>query len=60
VSDNQDGTITATWNVTQTALSEEGNRIISNLPEESSHSAGLEKMLTYYLQNKKGFLHKLH
>lgn len=60
VSDNQDGTITATWNVTQTALSEEGNRIINNLTEKSSHSAGLEKMLTYYLQNKKGFLHKLH
>jgi len=60
VSDNQDGTITATWNVTQTALSEEGNRIISNLPEKSSHSTGLEKMLTHYLQNKKGLLHKLH
>jgi hypothetical protein len=60
VSNNQDGTINATWNVTQTALSEEGNRIISNLTEKSSHSAGLEKMLTNYLQNKKGFLHKLH
>ena len=60
VLDKQDGTITATWNVTQTALSEEGNRIISNLPDISIHSTGLEKMLIHYLQNKKGLLHKQH
>lgn len=60
VSDNQDQTITATWNITQTALSEKGNQIISNLPDVTVHAARLEKMLAHYLQNKKGFLHKLH
>lgn len=47
--DNGDGTITATWNSTFTALSEQGNQKIDAMPGAEPRSAGLSAMITHYL-----------
>ncbi len=47
---NGDGTITATWNSTFTALSEKGNELIDTMPGAEPRSAALSHMINHYLK----------
>jgi hypothetical protein len=53
VSDNGDGTVTGTWNVLCTGLTEKGNREVDKMSEEDPHSSALVKMIEHYLKEGK-------
>ena len=54
VKDNNDGTVSATWNVLHTGLTEKGNMEIDKLSEENPPQAGpLVKMIDNYLKKGK-------
>lgn len=54
VSDNDDGTVTATWNALHTGLTEKGNEEIDELSEENPPQASaLVKMIDHYLEKGK-------
>lgn len=54
VTDNNDGTVTATWDVLRTGLTEKGNKEIDALPEENPPEAGaLVRMIEHYLEKGK-------
>ncbi len=54
VSDNNDGTVTATWNILHTGLTEKGNKEIDKLSEENAHQANAHlKMIDHYLKTGK-------
>jgi hypothetical protein len=54
VSDNKDGTATATWEVLRTGLTENGNKKIDALPQEDPPEANaLARMIEYYLKKGK-------
>ena len=54
VTDNNDGTATATWNALHTGLTEKGNEEIDKLPEENPPQASaLVKMIDHYLKKGK-------
>jgi hypothetical protein len=50
VTDNDDGTVTATWNTVSTGLTEKGNEQVANASEQDSHSSALIKMIEHYLK----------
>jgi hypothetical protein len=52
VTDNGDGTVTATWNMISTGLTERGNEQVSKL-SDGIHSGAIAKMLEYYLKKGK-------
>ena len=52
VTDNDDGTITATWNMISTGLTEKGNKEIDKLSDDM-HSGPVTKMLGHYLETGK-------
>jgi hypothetical protein len=52
VTDNGDGTVTATWNMISTGLTERGNEEIDRLSDDS-HSGPVTKMLGHYLETGK-------
>ena len=67
--DNQDGTTTATWETTSTALTEEGNSILSTMPVENKEPNALVEMIDHYLKKGKRIgkfplltrmMHRLH
>ena len=54
VTDNNDGTVTATWNVVNTGLTEKGNKQVDKmLAEGDPHGGALTKMLDHYLKKGK-------
>jgi hypothetical protein len=54
VNDNQDGTVTATWDILRTGLTERGNREIDALPEENPpEAAAAARMIEHYLKKGK-------
>lgn len=54
VDDNGDGTVTGTWNVLYTGLTERGNAEIAQMPEEKPpQAAPLIRMIDYYLEKGK-------
>jgi hypothetical protein len=46
-----DGTTRITWNVTTTALTEKGNKMVENMPEGSVGRGSVIDMIEYYLKN---------
>jgi hypothetical protein len=52
VTDNGDGTVTATWNMISTGLTEKGNKEIDKLSDDT-HSGPVAKMLGHYLKTGK-------
>ena len=50
VTDNDDGTVTATWNTVSTGLTEKGNEQVAKMSEHDSHSSALIKMIEHYLK----------
>jgi hypothetical protein len=52
VTDNNDGTVTATWDIVSTGLTEKGNQKVDEMFEES-HSGAVGKMIEHYLKNGK-------
>ena len=52
VTDNDDGTVTATWNMTSTGLTERGNEQVDKL-SDGTHSGAVAKMLEHYLKTGK-------
>lgn len=54
IKDNNDGTVSATWDALQTGLTEKGNKVIDKLPEKDPpHAAPLGKMIDHYLKKGK-------
>lgn len=54
VDDNGDGTVTGTWNVLYTGLTERGNAEIAQMPQENPpQAAALSKMINHYLKKGK-------
>ena len=54
VNDNNDGTVSATWNILYTGLTEKGNQEIDKLPEKNPPQAdALVKMIDFYLKKGK-------
>jgi hypothetical protein len=54
VTDNDDGTVTATWNVVNTGLTEKGNAQVGEMLEEGDPYRGaLAKILDHYLKKGK-------
>lgn len=54
VNDNNDGTVSATWKILYTGLTEKGNKEIDKLPEKNPPQAGAhEKMIDHYLKKGK-------
>ena len=51
--DNRDGTVTATWETTSTALTEEGNKELNKMPAENKLSGALVEMIDHYLKKGK-------
>jgi hypothetical protein len=51
VDDNQDGTASATWLITQTALTKQGNLLLSNMPNLDGKP--ITKMIDHYLTHGK-------
>jgi len=52
VTDNDDGTVTATWNMISTGLTERGNEQVGRL-SDGIHSGAIAKMLEHYLKKGK-------
>jgi hypothetical protein len=52
VTDNGDGTVTATWNMISTGLTEKGNKEVEKLSDDT-HSGPITKMLGHYLKTGK-------
>lgn len=52
VADNNDGTVTATWNIVTTGLTEKGNRQVDGM-SETPHSGAVVKLLDHYLKEGK-------
>jgi hypothetical protein len=52
VTDNDDGTVTATWNIISTGLTERGNEQVDRL-SDGTHSGAITKMLGHYLKTGK-------
>ena len=50
--DNNDGTVTATWNTTVTAVTEKGNSLIDSLPNNERRSAALSQLINQYLKGQ--------
>jgi hypothetical protein len=53
LSDNNDGTVTATWSVLHTGLTEGGNEEIEKLGETFPQGSALAKMIDHYLKKGK-------
>jgi hypothetical protein len=54
LNDNNDGTVSATWNILYTGLTEKGNKEIDKLPEKNPPQASAhEKMIDHYLKKGK-------
>jgi len=51
VRDNNDGTVSGTWNITATALTEKGNQMVNNMPSLEERREFLQKLLADYLKN---------
>ncbi|MBN1813081.1 MAG: hypothetical protein JXA14_14690 [Anaerolineae bacterium] len=52
VTDNDDGTVTATWNMISTGLTERGSEQVDRL-SDGTHSGAITKMLGHYLKTGK-------
>lgn len=52
VTDNGDGTVTATWHMISTGLTERGNKEVDKLSDDA-HSGPVTKMLGHYLKTGK-------
>ena len=52
MTDNDDGTVTVTWNMISTGLTEKGNKEVDKLSDDT-HSAPVTKMLGHYLKTGK-------
>jgi hypothetical protein len=50
VSDNHDGTVTATWDTVSTGLTEKGNEQVARTSERDPHAGALIKMIEHYLK----------
>jgi hypothetical protein len=50
VADNEDGTVTATWDTVYTGLTEDGNEAIAKISEEDPHRGALVRMIDHYLK----------
>ena len=48
--DNQDGTVTATWNIVTTALTERGNKEVGKMKEGEQRFDVHSKLIGHYLQ----------
>jgi len=53
ITQNQNGTTTASWNITSTALSEKGNKEIDKMSVEDKSSKALINMIDHYLKKGK-------
>lgn len=52
MTDNGDGTVTATWNIISTGLTDKGNQQVARL-FDGAHSGAIIKMLGHYLKTGK-------
>jgi hypothetical protein len=50
VTDNHDGTVTATWDMVSTGLTTKGNEQVDKMPEQDAHFGAFIKMVDYYLK----------
>lgn len=48
---NEDGTTTATWKIISTALSEKGNKLLDNISTEERKRQPIFELIDYYLRN---------
>jgi len=53
ITQNQNGTTTASWNITSTALTENGNKEIDKMSKEDKSSKALFNMIDHYLKKGK-------
>lgn len=54
VQDNNDGTVSGTWDITATALTENGNRIVRNMPPSEERREIMQHLFIDYLENHVG------
>jgi len=50
VTDNNDGTVTAAWDMVSTGLTTKGNERVDKMPEQDAHFGAFIKMIDYYLK----------
>ena len=53
VTNNDDGTVTAAWDMVSTGLTAKGNEQIDKMPEQDAHFSAFIKMIGYYLKEGK-------